>query len=288
MQFDSPLIDAIARRRCILYLGAGVTASCSSESGARAPGWDGFLEGACDRVKTSAKSRLAKRLIRKQDYLTACDVLKSELDDEWDIYLKECFQNPRYRVSELQKTIFQLDASVVLTPNFDNVYASYVASETQNTTTIHNYYDSDTGRILRQGGRAVVKVHGSLNEPTKMVFTRSAYAHARNNYPAFYELMHALFITNTVFFIGTSLSDPDLLLFLENMKQIHASAPFHYMTTPTGEIDRNLDEFVKNNYNIKLARYKSSGDHVELQESLKGLVDAVSERREELKITGGW
>ena len=44
IKWPNDLINAIARRQCVLYLGSGVSANSQNASGKRPPMWKHFLE----------------------------------------------------------------------------------------------------------------------------------------------------------------------------------------------------------------------------------------------------
>ncbi|WP_454804662.1 SIR2 family NAD-dependent protein deacylase [Mucilaginibacter phyllosphaerae] len=56
---------------------------------------------------------------------------------------------------------------------------------------------------------ALLKVHGDLHHPTRMVATESDYDGFLNNYPLLATFLANLLITKTCLFIGYSLNDPD-------------------------------------------------------------------------------
>lgn len=44
LQWPDDLVDVVARRKCVLYLGAGVSANSISDNGKKPPTWKCFLE----------------------------------------------------------------------------------------------------------------------------------------------------------------------------------------------------------------------------------------------------
>jgi hypothetical protein len=134
----------------------------------------------------------------------------------------------------------------------------------------------------------VIKVHGTIDEPSRTVFTRSDYARVRTEYRSFQHLIDALFLTHTFLFIGCSLNDPDLGLFLEQHAYRHPSAPSHYMTSPDGEIAPQLTKSVKTNSNIRLLRYDPADLHKALLDSITALVPKVDDQRAVIASRMDW
>lgn len=139
---------------------------------------------------------------------------------------------------------------------------------TNSTTRISSYCDADTSQIMRGDYRGILKIHGTIDQPTKTVFTREEYSKMRNEHGPLQALIDALFLTHTFIVLGCSLSDPDLRLFLENHSMRHPSAPVHYMTTPSSEIPAAMDGLIKKNFNLRIVRYDDSGGHHALTSSV--------------------
>jgi len=288
MDWPKPLIDALARRRAVIYLGAGASAGSVSalDGTSRPPDWPTFLNRCVERV--DGDTSVIRGLLAEGDLLTACGLLKDLLRDDWHALLAEAFVSPKYAPSSTHAAVFRLDARLVATPNFDKIYDVYAQQESGQTVRISHYYDPDTPGIMRGDYRGVLKVHGTIDQPTTTIFTRRDYSQLRYKHAAFQSLIDALLLTHTFFFIGTSLRDPDLLLFLENHASAHPSAPAHYMTSPDGEIDQSRDQAIRDDINVRLLRYSPDDGHRELSESLQALVELVQVARDDVAARQGW
>ncbi|MFJ5961863.1 SIR2 family protein [Pseudarthrobacter oxydans] len=288
MKWPPELVNDLARRRAVLYLGAGVSASATSDEGVRPPDWITFLKRGNTSLARRVPSRTITELIDQNDLLSACELLKNALDESWPALLKTSFLTPGYKPAELHKSLHALDTAVVLTPNFDTIFDRFAQNETNGATVVKNYYDDDVPLVLRRPYRAVLKVHGTIDEPSQMVFTRGDYARARNRYQSFFQLIEALFLTHTFLFVGTSINDPDLRLFLENLHHAHPNSPPHYMTSPNGEISSHLDSAIRNNMNLKLLRYSPNNGHSALLQGIQNLVVSVEAARLEMGPSQNW
>ena len=288
INWPDALVDAIARRRAVIYLGAGASAGSVStvDHTSRPPDWPTFLQGCISQM--DGDTSVIEALVAEGDYLTACGLLQESLRDEWNGLLNTAFVAPKYAHSEAHTAIFQLDSRLVATPNFDKIYDVYAQQESRQTVRISHYYDPDTSELMRGDYRGVLKVHGTIDQPSTTIFTRHDYAKLRYQHAAFQSLIDALLLTHTFFFIGTSLRDPDLILFLENHSSAHPSAPVHYMTSPIGEIHPSRDPSIREDLNIKLLRYNPAAGHSELTESLQALVDVVQTSRDSVATRQGW
>lgn len=176
----------------------------------------------------------------------------------------------------------------MLTPNFDKIYDTYAGNETNGETVVKSYDDQDIPYVMRRKYRAILKVHGTIDQHSKMIFTRSDYAAQRASHQGFFELVGALFLTHTFLFVGTSLSDPDLRLFLESQNYVHPNSPPHYMVCPRDEVHKHVEASVRRNMNLKLIRYDSRDGHVLLPDLVSDLVDRVSAKRRLLALAENW
>lgn len=231
---------------------------------------------------------MIESLLAERDYLTACEMLKLHLVDQWPELLANAFSRPEFKRAAIHESLFNLDCRVVLTQNFDKIFDVYAQSETNGSIVVKNYYDDDTPLVMRRNYRAIIKVHGTIDEPSKMVFTRQDYAQVRSKYKSFQDLIDALFLTHTFLFVGCSFNDPDLRLFLEQHAYSRPGAPAHYMTSPKGETATELDDSIKTNMNLRLLRYDPANGHHELTDSLSALADLVEDKRATLAETMNW
>ncbi|MDV2980846.1 UNVERIFIED_CONTAM: SIR2 family protein [Actinomycetes bacterium ARC8] len=274
-----------------MFLGSGVSASSVSsiDGASRPPTWEAFLKSALAEIRDTKQKRIVSKCLKEGDYLQACEFIKKFLDDEWVPFLKKSFQSPKFEPSDLHKAIHGLDASLVLTPNFDTIYDTFVSSETKGSTEVKSYTDVDIIRSVRQTERLVIKVHGTIDTSTEMVFTRSDYARVRSANSDFYKLIDSLMLTRTFLFIGAGLSDPDVQLLLEGYNYLYPTAPPHYMfQRASNSLTPHHVEQARSNYNLKILQYKNTSDHSDLLKQIKELSNEVSNRRLEMAAGQSW
>ena len=229
-----------------------------------------------------------RKLISKEDYLTACEIVKGRLDEEFARIIKEEFSDPKYKHAAIHEQIFKLDANIVATPNVDKIYDTYAQSASSNTVKVKQYHDEDVASVCRERSRIVLKVHGSIDQPAKMIFTRSEYARARVEYGAFYEVLRALLVTNTFLFIGCGVSDPDIRLLLEQGAHMHPYSNPHYVVMPRGTIHQEVQSALRASMNVKLLQYNPANGHAELTDAVGDLVTMVDNARAEMADNLDW
>jgi len=281
------IVQSAARRKAVFFLGSGVSRNSVNAAGQRPPLWEGFLNSLIPHCEP--KIREIKSYMRANDYLTACELIRARLGDQWETKLEECFLSPHFNAAEIHKAIFKLDLSIILTTNVDQIYDRLAQYETQNFVRIKHYYDDDVGRAIRGSAdqRLILKVHGCVSTPHRAIFTRAQYANAVAEHASFYRLLEAIIATHTVVFVGCGLADPDINLLLEKNSRAFASTPPHYMVTSTAASE-DLARMYKNNYNLKIIKYRPNDNHKELLESLSALALSVEEKRDDIANSRLW
>lgn len=280
------LASDIARRKCVIFLGSGVSLNSANAEGRVPRAWESFLRHMMVEV---APNRHIQTLIKEKDYLTACEVIKQALGKENFIAkVTEEFLSPGYRPADIHREIFRLDSRIVATSNFDRIYETFANSEANGTIVVKCHFDDDIGSFIRNQGRLIIKIHGSIDAPEKMIFTRAEYAEARTKYASFYQVLEALSLTHTFLFIGCGINDPDIRLLLEDTLFRHKSARNHIMVMPRKQIHHSIITVLQKTMNLKILEYSPINNHIELLDSLIGLNVLVESSRLNLIESGNW
>lgn len=268
-------------------MGAGCSMNSVNAAGVSPPSWTNFLTKGIARC-TGSKAELNK-LLKNGDYLSCCQIIKYKLDHDWIPFVESSFLTPQFKHNNLHSAIFSLDSSIVLTPNFDKIFDNYAATQNQNLLKIKKYYDEDIPRVLRGTGqqRLILKIHGCIDTPDKLIFTREDYADIRNEHANFYRAIDSLIFTHTFIFIGCGMNDPDLSLILEQYARSFGAAPPHYVTLG-GKITPEYQKILSSNYNLKVLKYNTSNNHQELLESVQHLASLVEAERSKLSSSTLW
>jgi len=229
-----------------------------------------------------------KRLLKEQDYLTACEIIKHDIGETWYRRVHSQFVEPRFQPAEIHADIFKLDARIVLTQNVDKIYDTFALSESDNTVYIKQYSDEDVARVVRGDRRCVLKAHGNVDNVAEMVFTRQEYSNARYSFPRFYAMLDALVLTHTFFFVGCGLADPDVRLMLERHAQVFPTSRPHFMVMSKKAVHSDVRDCFQRNLNLHFLTYSADNYHKELGDSIKELVLQVEEQRSAFAATRDW
>lgn len=267
------LVTEVARRRCILFLGAGVASSAQTEQGVRPVAWKAFLTEAANLAPEACRQEITA-LINDNKLLLALQAIRDEADaGDYRALLDKCFNNAAFIPSELHKTIFSLDSRLVITTNFDKIYEKHCLTASTEGFKIIPYYSSSLGDEIRSDTRLIIKAHGSIDDISKMVFTKAEYHAAKEHHASFYSILKALLLTNTCIFIGCGMDDPDVLLLLEEVRITANSQRPHYALLKQGSHSTFVKSDLASAYNIKTLEY--GPDHSNLIEDLQVLLAQV-------------
>jgi len=290
IKWPDQLIEDIARKRSVLVLGSGVSANSTNSAGQKPKTWAAFLEFALQQhtIKSTEKKVIAK-LIRNGDYLTACELIRKSMGrEDFNKMLKSEFLTPKFNSSTIHENLYKLDSRIVLTPNFDKIYDTYATTISSGATLIKAYTDSDVADCVRGHEPLVIKLHGSVDTPDHLIFSRKDYAEARNKHATFYRLIDALAITYTFVFIGCGVNDPDIRLLLEDYAFSFPLNRAHYMITSKQGTHESIRRVLEETLGIKMLTYDSKNGHKELHDSIGDLLVKVDLQRTQLASTFGW
>jgi hypothetical protein len=273
------LVREIAARRCIIFLGAGASSSSADATGQHPKAWGEFLDEAASLVSDAKKKKAIKKLVKEKRYLLALQGIRDEANaaDYRDL-LNKNFNDPKFLPSELHKYIAELDARIVITTNFDKIYERYCTEGAPASAfKVIDYHSSDLVDEIRSDTRLIIKAHGSIDEISRMIFTRAEYHRAKADHARFYEILKAIFLTNTAIFIGCGMEDPDVLLLLEDVRITGSAERPHYALIKRNSHDALAIADWRKTYNISTLEYGPS--HEDLVTDLRALLNLVEVER---------
>jgi hypothetical protein len=178
--------------------------------------------------------------------------------------------------------------ALVATPNIDKIYETQANHLASGSIKVKHYYDDDVADAVRRPNFIVLKIHGTIDAPRRMIFTRQDYAQARSEYSQFYSILDALVITHTFIFLGCGINDPDIRLVLENYAFRYKHARPHYITLPKDAISEIEAKSIEKSTNLKILFYSPKDLHNELVDSIDCLQTSVETKRAELAIALSW
>src|SRR6188768_3339405 len=115
------LVEELASRRAIPFLGSGASASAQNAKGERPPAWRQLLERARDKLVLGSDDQAeATRLIAKGQLLDAAEVIFREVNGAVHLrFMEEVFVKPGYAPSRIHRLVSELDSKYTITTNYD-------------------------------------------------------------------------------------------------------------------------------------------------------------------------
>lgn len=283
------LVNDIARRRCVLFLGAGVSKNSTNAKGERPMDWKQFLNHLADQIGPGDAQNATRACIAEGDLLTACEVAKRALNpDRFRGLLLGEFAEKRFQTAPIHRDLVAIDSRLVITTNFDKLYETAANHLLDNTVLVKSYRDPDVADVIRRTNRCVLKIHGTIDVPQETIITRFDYARVRNEHASFYRVVDALFMTHTFVFLGASMADPDVRLILEDYARRYSGARPHYLVAPADLTPPHVMAVHEEGMNLRSIQYSSNDFHRELHEGIKELKLLVEAERQELLNTADW
>lgn len=287
VMWPDPLVRDIARRRCVLVIGSGVSRQARGRSGEIPPTWDGFLR-ACNQTTPAGVRGHIEAAIQEGDLLHACEWIQRAYDYNWVARLRAAFSGPGYLPSPVHRLICRLDTRIIFSLNFDDIIDRVVQDVYSGTCIKKSYFDNDVAEFLRGTSRYLVKVHGSLDTPTRIIFTQKQYASARISAAGFYNAFDSALMTHTFLFLGAGYRDPDINLILENQNFVFNEQHPHYFLAARG-MHNDLKLSLRSNRNLEVIEYDPVDDnHSGFQPAIDELLQLVEEQRQVLSLSQEW
>ncbi|AXN52193.1 hypothetical protein MMRN_51880 [Mycobacterium marinum] len=278
--WSQSLLTEIAERRCVVVLGAGASASSANASGSRPDNWESFLKKGLQRVDSEDDRKAAEEQLAKGAFLDAAQILVDSLDSaDFGMFLRRELEDPGYQPSELHKLVLRIDPKIVITTNYDRIYESLVSvGPAAAGYNVCRYYEDHLVNDLRSNRRLIIKAHGCVSNPQKIVLTRMQYFAARRDYPQFFAALDAIFLTNTLLFVGSGFNgDPDIELLLQNVNISAPSQHTHFAIVEAGR-HTSVRRAIEETHNIRFLEYPT-GQHQEVIDALQRLADDVDSYR---------
>ncbi len=197
------LPDALRERRCVLFLGAGLS------SAAGLPGWGALVD------RLAGEMGLAAAPHADLDYYLdlAQWYVERHGAEALGRLVGDLFGGGDARPTLAHYLLMSLSARVVVTTNYDDLIERTVTAQRRHPVSIVE--QKDVVLTGRPDGVCVVKLHGDAAGGKEIVLARDDYDAFFRNRPAMALLLEGLLLNQTFLFVGYGLKDP-------NFRQIYS------------------------------------------------------------------
>jgi hypothetical protein len=266
-QLPDALIRALQDRKCILFVGSGLSA------GAGYPTWGELIERLVEAAKKKPFARVQglEEIEERKDYFTLAEFARRTLaPTDFGEIMKELLDGP-VPLPRAHEVIARTDFRGAVTTNYDRLLETAI-------TKVRNWAPNTfTSIALEQVGMAlfnpeffVYKIHGDVASPSSIVLSASDYDRMILTSPHARSFLQAALLNYTLLFVGYSLSDPDFQLMLRELALIFENhVPRHYaLVANAGDF---TSEHLLRRLNVEAIPYDPADGHREVLEVLEAM-----------------
>lgn len=283
LSFNVDLLDDLARRKVVLFIGAGASKSARPRGGGAFKDWAEFLTDANLQVQDIKIQKIIKGRIACKDYLIASELLKSNLGEKWERKITAEFQQAA-ETSRLHKALIDLGQRVIVTTNFDKlIETAWSDSLPERHPTVISAVDHKVFRLFRNDEPYLIKLHGTIDAPESIVFDKTSYQREAFANQFYRDLIGTLLLTHTFLFVGFSMDDPAVSAVVESHAYRFADSRPHYIFT-SGKSDSSIDDLSRTLRKLFVIRYSPNNGHVALVEAIEQMVTELKSRQKILAI----
>ncbi len=290
-QFESikppaPLIEACLNDECVLYAGAGLSASSGL------PTWKPLMRKLIEWADS-------ERLIEPENLATMYSL---EHDREWNLLadkfvrsLQKVDQEPRLyeqlstivdapdvQLSERHRLLGEINFSAVLTTNFDSLLEETFEYPPERVLTPQ---DSEALLdVLSKREFFISKLFGRLEDLESLIFAPSQYEDVISGNQVFADFIENLFLSRTLLFMGCSLDGIEG--YLEGITFRNNNRRHFALVAVSDSVWEVKAETLKARYGIEVLPYLETSDHPEVDAFISDLLGKTTVSKVEKRKSG--
>lgn len=276
-EFYGEISKAINRNSFGIYIGAGLS------MGAGLPSWRDLLSNLIDQVEakdTTPKARIQEMRTLVNDsnkFLMLAEELREIIPSYLERYVRDTFDSNEVQPTKAHELAVNVRSKFVLTTNYDTlIEKAFVRTHNGHYPKVFSYKDaSSVNYNLWNDEYFILKAHGDArNSPNEIVLTEKDYRKIIYQQQGYQSILHAIFSTNSILFLGVSLNDPELLLLLGYIHNIfHGGSPMHYALISEGNMSKTEIDRWRKDFNIECVLYNPKNNHEEITKILERIID---------------
>ena len=196
--FPKPLLDDLVAGRWLPIVGAGLSRNAIVPKGKKIPLWNELGEIIAQDIQDFLYTNPVDALSAYEHEYGRPRLIEKLIDV---LLIQDA------RPGEVHKAFCSIPFDLVCTTNFDFLLEKQYEINSQNYTPL---IDEDQLSIgLLSTNVSILKLHGDLRHPTRLVVTEKDYDQFISQYPLLATYISNLLITRTAVLLGYSLDDPD-------------------------------------------------------------------------------
>jgi hypothetical protein len=251
--------------------------------GAGLPSWKDLLNELIDilhkkGIATNRVDEMRALAEFPSKYLMLAEELRDLIQNDLEKLIRERFEDKAKTPTTAHDILVKIKSKFIITTNYDTLIEKALVKNFNNYfPTIYTYKDaSSINYSLWNNDHFVLKAHGDAKTPKEIVLTERDYRNIIYAQSGYQSILHAIFSTNSILFVGVSLNDPELLLLLGYIHNIfHGGSPTHYALVSKESVTNTEIERWRKDFNIEIIKYDPKGNHIELQNFLQQILDTT-------------
>ncbi|MBQ4384370.1 MAG: SIR2 family protein [Kiritimatiellae bacterium] len=267
-----PLLDSLVTGDVIPFIGAGFSKNCEGPIGSSMPDWNALGKAIASEMPgyefdgnpIDALSAYEGRYRRSTLVETLRRVLQADV----------------IRPGTAHQLLVNSFRGVICTTNFDTLIEVAFVEKGMNPIVVTS---EDGLPTLKANAASIIKIHGDLNHPERLVVTESDYDSFISKNPLLCTYISSLFITKTMLLVGYSLDDSDLRQLLRIVQDRLGVMSRPIYSIQVGAKKDMIARFKRRGVdviNLPMSRDKSYKEIItEFLQQLKAYLDDVSQRR---------
>jgi hypothetical protein len=275
------LVGHVAQQNSIAFVGAGLSA------GLGLPGWPQLIRQMIDwcegqGISLPNKSDIEYLLDEKKDLPAAANALRAKMgDDKYRQFLSEVFLRPDLKPTEVHDLLAKIPFVAVATTNYDSlIEEGYRKEHPGQAFEAFTHVDHERlGTALNAKRYFVLKAHGTVERPETIILDSKDYISLFFKSEGYRTFLRAMFLQRTVLFLGFSMTDPELLFLLKELRAIFdGHTPTHYALMDVSKTRQTEQEQFEEEHGVKIIPYiPSAVDHPEVKSFLIELSEKVTQ-----------
>jgi hypothetical protein len=290
-ELPEQLIDAFAKNKCILFVGAGISRMCLGKDRKPLPNWYEFLSSFAiwqekNKKLTKQDAREIKVLISKGKYLLVAEELLSiSTEQEFNKFLNNTFEPKTIFPSILHELIVALPFRGIITSNYDNLIEQAYFSKFKRLPKLFYNKDILSGYDVFQNKFFILKLHGDIEDPKSIILSQKSYANLIYNSQEYRNLLEHIFLEHTILLIGYGGSDPDIEATYDKLSTKKASNLIcHFMLARENSLSNIEKKRFRKDRGITVIEYVDYFDlHNHIYTFMSDLAEKLTERKIKLK-----
>lgn len=197
-KFPKPFLEDIVSNRCIPIIGAGFSKNAQIPKGKKMLDWNGLGEEIADLIPDFQYSNALDALSAYSHEYSRTNLIEK---------VSELLLVDSIKPGEAHKAFCKLPFELTVTTNFEFLIEQGYATVNKFCRPIIE--EEQLAISSKNQGVSLLKLHGDINHPKRLVITEEDYDRFLQTYPMLSTFLSNLLITKTPLFIGYSLDDND-------------------------------------------------------------------------------